>query len=249
MICVIIVGVLASAICRGLERLIGRKDRLLTAPITQIACRLGLRIIGLQLQVKGKPMRHGGAVVANHASWLDIMTLHGVQRVVFVSKAEVARWPVIGFLARLVGTVFIRRDRRDARHQSELFRKRVEHGEKLLFFPEGTSTDGMRVLPFKSTLFEAFFTKNLLEHAHIQPVSVVYEAPAAASEPRFYAWWGDMELGAHGLGVLGTSPQGRVTVVFHPPLAVSDFANRKELAIALEAQVRAGMPTDRQGAQ
>ena len=95
-------------------------------------------------------------VVANHASWLDIFALNAPQRIYFVSKDEVRDWPGIGWLARATGTVFIARKSREAGVQARLFETRMAAGHRLLFFPEGTSTDGRRVLPFKTTLFAAF---------------------------------------------------------------------------------------------
>jgi lyso-ornithine lipid O-acyltransferase len=97
-------------------------------------------------------MQHKGALVANHASWLDIFTLNACDRIYFVSKSEVAGWPGIGWLARATGTVFINRQGREAQMQKLLFEARLRAGHRLLFFPEGTSTDGQRVLDFKSTL-------------------------------------------------------------------------------------------------
>ena len=111
------------------------------------------------------------------------------------------------------------------------------HGHRLLFFPEGTSTDGMRVLPFKTTLFAAFLTDDLRHALHLQAVSVVYHAPAG-EDPRFYGWWGEMEFGPSLLQVLAQKPQGRVEVVYHQPLRVDDHPNRKTLAAHLETQVR-----------
>ena len=214
--------------------------RPITPFIVQFVCRNAFRILGMGFSTHGQPMKGPGAVVANHSSWLDIFTLNAAKRVYFVSKAEVAGWPGIGILARATGTVFIERDRRQARAQTELFAERLAAGHKLLFFPEGTSTDGLRVLPFKSTLFGAFFADPLRETLKIQPVSVIYHGPAG--EPaRFYGWWGDMDFGTHLLKTLAAPRQGRVEVVYHKPLAVAEFANRKALAATAEALVRAGL--------
>jgi len=130
-----------------------------------------------------------GAVVANHSSWLDIFALNASKRIYFVSKSEVAGWPGIGWLARATGTVFIARDRKEARGQIEVFRQRLSQGHKLLFFPEGTST---------------FFDDALRDGLSIQPVSVVYMAPKGL-DPRHYGWWGDMEFGTHLLATLERS--------------------------------------------
>lgn len=239
-------GVLATLVLRPLEARLHGLYRPWTQHITVWVCRSAFVILGIRHSIEGRPMTQTGAVVANHSSWLDIFTLNAAKRLYFVSKSEVAGWPGIGFLARLTGTVFINRDPREARAQQQVFRDRLLAGHKLLFFPEGTSTDGLRVLPFKSTLFEAFRTEALRDRLSLQPVSVIYTAPAGAQDARFYGWWGDMDLAPHLLQVLAQSPQGAVRVVYHEPVRVADFVDRKTLARALEARVRAGMPADRQ---
>ncbi|MEQ8341514.1 MAG: lysophospholipid acyltransferase family protein [Marinovum algicola] len=206
--------------------------------ITVVVCRGVLRLLGLATRLQGAPMRHHGAFVANHASWLDIFVLNAARDVYFVSKAEVAGWPGIGLLARATGTVFIARDRREARAQTELFRTRLMGRHHLLFFPEGTSTDSRRVLPFKPTLFAACFDPALRDALHVQPVTLVYHAPAG-TDPRFYGWWGEMGFGAHMLAMLVARRHGSAEVIFHPPLKVADFADRKALARTLEETVRA----------
>jgi 1-acyl-sn-glycerol-3-phosphate acyltransferase len=181
-----------------------------------------------------------GAIVANHSSWLDIFVLNACDRVYFVAKSEVAGWPGIGWLARATGTVFITRKGNEARAQQAEFEKRLRNGHRLLFFPEGTSSDGLRVLPFKSTLFAAFMTEPLAGTMHLQPVTVSYTAPPGA-EPTFYGWWGDMDFNPHFLTILSRWRQGSVDVVFHPPLPVADYGSRKALAADAEAAVRRGM--------
>jgi 1-acyl-sn-glycerol-3-phosphate acyltransferase len=208
--------------------------------ITQGVCRANLWLSGTAYRVMGRAMTGSGAVVANHASWFDIFTLNACQRVTFVSKAEVAGWAGIGWLARATGTLFIERDRRAAGAQARVFAERLRAGERLLFFPEGTSTDGRRVLPFKTTLFGAFFDDGLRGMLHVQPVSVIYHAPPGA-DARHYGWWGDMEFGPHLLSLLAHPGRGRAEVIFHPALAVADYPDRKALARACEDAVRAGV--------
>jgi 1-acyl-sn-glycerol-3-phosphate acyltransferase len=193
----------------------------------------------MKFRSRGELMRHRGAVVANHSSWLDIFALNARKRIYFVSKAEVAKWPGIGWLARATGTVFIERNPKKAQEQKDVFEGRLKAGHKLLFFPEGTSTDGLRVLPFKSTLFAAFFGPELRDFMHVQPVSVIFHAPKGHPD-RFYGWWGDMEFGPHLLKTLGARRQGSVEVIYHKPLKVSDFTSRKALAQVSENAVRAG---------
>jgi len=213
--------------------------RPVTPHITQFVCRNAFRILGITLCVEGTPMTARGAIVANHTSWLDIFTLNASKRIYFVSKSEVAGWPGIGWLARATGTVFIERNRAKAAEQTKVFEARLLAGHKLLFFPEGTSTDGEQVLPFKTTLFQSFFTQGLKGELSIQPVSVQYRSPVGYDH-RFYGWWGDMSFGTHLLATLAPAKQGQVTVRYHTPLAVADFENRKALALACEETIRAG---------
>jgi 1-acyl-sn-glycerol-3-phosphate acyltransferase len=232
-------GLALLLLLRLVERPLFGLQRPLTPAITQTVCRAALMILGIRLTVVGRPLDRPGAMVANHASWLDIFTLNAAARLYFVSKAEVAGWPGIGWLARATGTVFITRKGMDALAQKTLFVARLRAGHRLLFFPEGTSTDGLRVLPFKPTLFAAFFEPALRDAMHIQPVSVAYAAPPGA-DPRFYGWWGRMGFGAHLMRVLAQAPQGRVRVTFHAPLRVAEATDRKALAAAAETAVRAG---------
>lgn len=225
---------------RMVERPLAGQDRPVTPYITRFVCRTALFIFGIGYRVTGAPMPHKGAVVANHSSWLDVFALNACQSVYFVSKAEVARWPFIGWLARATGTVFIERDRRRARVQQAEFEQRIRAGHKLLFFPEGTSTDGRRVVPFKSTLFEAFYTHGLAHVMRIQPVSVIYHAPRG-EDPRFYGWWGAMVLAPHLLQILAARRRGRIEVIFHPPVSVDAFPSRKDLARRCEEDVRRGL--------
>ncbi|SMP09882.1 lysophospholipid acyltransferase family protein [Shimia sagamensis] len=227
-------------ILRLVEKPIFGLRRPWTPYITQFVCRTAFRLMGVRFVVQGTPIRDRGAVVANHSSWLDIFSLNAAQQVYFVSKAEVAKWPGIGWLAKATGTVFIRRDRREALAQKKIFEDRLLAGHQLLFFPEGTSSDSLRVLPFKTTLFEAFFDPRLKDYMLIQPVTVHYQAPKGA-EARFYGWWGDMEFGPHLLTTLAAPRQGRVEVVYHPPLKVAEFTNRKVLAKSAEDQIRASL--------
>lgn len=230
-------GLIILLLTRLFERPICGLRRPVTPYITQFVCRNAFRILGMRFEVTGTPMAGRGAVVANHTSWLDIFSLNAAKRIYFVSKSEVASWPGIGWLARATGTVFIERNPALARAQTEVFQDRMLAGHKLLFFPEGTSTDGLQVLPFKTTLFQSFFAPELRDEIQIQPVAVIYHAPVGMDH-RFYGWWGSMEFGAHLLATLAPAHSGSVEVVYCPPLKVTDFDNRKSLAAACEAAVR-----------
>jgi 1-acyl-sn-glycerol-3-phosphate acyltransferase len=244
LVAILLTGVVAMMLLRLVERPLHGMHRPWTPFITQVVCRLAFFVLGMRHEAVGERMTARGAVVANHSSWLDIFSLNARKRVYFVSKAEVAGWPGIGFLAKITGTVFIARDPREAKAQQEVFEERLLAGHKLLFFPEGTSTDGFRVLPFKSTLFQAFFNETLRHEMHIQPVTVIYTAPEG-EDPRFYGWWGDMDFGSHALKLLAARRNGSVKVVYHVPVKVEDFATRKALAAHVEQVVRGGMPEAR----
>ncbi|WP_264213638.1 lysophospholipid acyltransferase family protein [Leisingera thetidis] len=232
-------GLLVLLSLRLVEKPMCGVQRPVTPFITQFVCRNAFRILGIRYRVRGTLMRRHGPVVANHSSWLDIFALNARKRIYFVSKAEVAAWPGIGWLARATGTVFIERNPKKAREQAALFEQRLLAGHKLLFFPEGTSTDGLRVLPFKTTLFAALFTDGLREQLHVQPVSVVYHAPEGAPA-RLYGWWGDMDFGPHLLKILSIRRQGSVELIYHQPLKAADFPDRKALAARAEQAVRTG---------
>ena len=239
---VVLVGLVILLAIRLIERPLYGQGRPVTPHITQSVCKIAFWIMGLRRAVIGTPMRHRGAVVANHTSWLDIFSLNAAQRIYFVSKSEVASWPGIGWLAKATGTLFIERNPKHARKQTEVFQQRLLDNHRLLFFPEATSTDGLQVLPFKTTLFQSFFAPELRDVIWVQPVTVLYNAPDG-TDPRFYGWWGDMSFGGHLLRTLASLRQGQVTTIYHTPLAVADFENRKALAQACEAQVRAAHPS------
>lgn len=224
-------------VLRVIERPIFGAARPMTPHITQFVCRSAFRIMGIGLRIDGRPMSQPGAVVANHASWLDIFALNAAQRVYFVSKSEVAGWVGIGWLARATGTVFIARKSTEAKIQQGQLEARLRAGHRLLFFPEGTSTDTRRVLPFKPTLFAAFYTRGMEHAMHIQPATVLYVAPKAA-DVRFYGWWGDMEFATHLKAVLAAPNQGSVRVILHEPVPAERFSDRKALSAYCENVIR-----------
>jgi lyso-ornithine lipid O-acyltransferase len=202
--------------------------------------RVALPLTGLAFVQVGRPMAHPGALVANHASWLDIVVLMRAMRVFFVSKAEVRDWPAIGAIGRAIGTVFIERRPAEAWRQRDVLFHRLIRGDRMVIFPEGTSTDGLRVLRFKSTLFEVFFAPELAGRVWVQPVSIVYHAPPGLPAG-FYGWFGDMDFVPSARDVLALSRGGRVEVVFHEPLRVAAHSGRKALAAQAESAVRRGL--------
>jgi lyso-ornithine lipid O-acyltransferase len=192
------------------------------------------RIFGFTIRVHGTPPTTGPAlVVANHGGYLDIIILGSVLPACFVAKAEVAGWPGFGWLSRLAQTVFIDRSRGATSRESNAVRNRLEGGEMLILFPEGTSNDGNRVLPFKSSFFAVAERPIADAVVPVHPVSVAYTKldgqPLQRAFRPFYAWYGDMTLFDHLFAVLGLG-NPTIDVIFHPPVRVSDFRDRKALA-------------------
>lgn len=133
-------GLGVMLLARLLEAPLCRDRRPLTPWITVAVCRIVLRCLGIDWQVAGRPLPEAGLLVANHVSWLDIFALNAVRPMYFVAKNEVAGWPGIGWLARATGTVFISRDRAVASAQAARLGARLRAGDRLMLFPEGTSS-------------------------------------------------------------------------------------------------------------
>jgi 1-acyl-sn-glycerol-3-phosphate acyltransferase len=208
------------------------------------------RLLGIRITVLGKPAPGGVLLTANHSGWIDIPVLSAVAPVSFVSKQEVNVWPFFGTLARLQRTVFIRRERAKALEDRDNIRRRLNDGDALVIFPEGTSGDGNKVLPFKSALLSAAElalgegADGAARHAPVQPVSISYVAlhglPMGRENRPMFAWYGDMDLVAHLWEALGAGPID-VVVELHPPLTIDQAGGRKELAAAAETAVRGGL--------
>jgi 1-acyl-sn-glycerol-3-phosphate acyltransferase len=209
------------------------------------------RLFDIRITVIGTPIQDRGVLmVANHTSYLDILVLGGTVECSFVAKSEVADWPFFGTFAKLQRTVFVERERRSKTGQSlDLIRERLLAGDALILFPEGTSNDGNRVLPFKSALMGAAESElgtdaqGRVLHVPVQPVSVSYVGlhgiPMGREFRPFFAWYGDMELVPH-LWESLTTGSVDVVVEFHPPMTVDQVGGRKALAARAEAMVRAG---------
>lgn len=211
------------------------------------------RLLGLRVRVLGRPAgRPGGRAVvyvSNHTSWLDIPVLGGVLEACFVAKAEVGRWPVVSTVAWLGRTVFVSRRARTTGRERDDMRARLNRGDNLILFPEGTSSDGCRVLPFRSAFFSAAEGER---PPLVQPVTVVYDRLAGLPVGRVgrpvFSWYGDMELGGH-FWRFARWRGTRVTVVLHEPLDPARVASRKALAqLAWEriAEASAALRQDRE---
>ena len=207
--------------------------------------RVVARILGLDVRVVGARAAGSSVLyVVNHSSWLDIVVLSTVLPGRFVAKKEVAGWPVVGILAKLQRSVFVARERRDAgRHRDELVRC-LEAGDSLILFPEGTSSDGNGVLPFKSALFAVAEKAVAGAPLRVQPVSLAYTRlngmPLGRHLRPFFTWYGDMALGAHLWRAVGMGPVTAV-VQLHETVSIAGFASRKALAAHCQGVVAYGL--------
>jgi 1-acyl-sn-glycerol-3-phosphate acyltransferase len=206
--------------------------------------RLAARIIGLRVRCIGQPSAAPSTLfVSNHVSYFDIIALGSIVPACFVAKADVARWPIFGFLAQVCRTLFIDRQASDPRGQIDTIRRRLDTAESLVVFPEGTSSDGSRVLPFKSTLFAAVEREPVV----VQPISIRYTRlngiPIGRAYRPFYAWFGDMDLAPHLWSALSLGA-AEVVIRFHEPTKASDFPNRKALAEHCHRRITQGVGTE-----
>ena len=195
---------------------------------------------GLTICCYGKPANVH--LVSNHVTYLDIPVLGSLQDVRFVSKSEVASWPVIGYFARLANTIFIERTNRHLKSYITHLTYEYSSSANICIFPEGTSTDGKSIRPFKSSLFQAAINAAKNQNIFIQPVTLNYmnTSNLYGEREEVFSWVGNDPLLPHLWRVL-KNKSGNVDVIYHKPLRVADFENRKSLIAANEEAVSSGI--------
>lgn len=200
-------------------------------------------LIGLRVLVKGLPLQASRTVyVSNHVSHFDIPVLGSVLKGSFVAKEDMARWPIAGFMARLQQTVFISRDPRAGKAVTERIAEQLRSGRSLILFPEGTTSDGSDVLPFKSTIFGILFAGDAeISASAVQPVVIrvlnVDGTPVRSQVERDgYAFYGDMQAGAHAWAFL-RSKGAMIELRFLDAITASSGLDRKALAGRAHAEV------------
>src|SRR5919197_4532299 len=201
------------------------------------------RLLGIRLHVEGEVVRDAPVLlIANHSSWLDIPVLAALAPLSFVAKKEVGDWPLISALARLQRTVFIDRRRRIAvgAARDEIV-ERLKAGDAVVLFAEGTSSDGNRVLPFKTSLFAAAESDSSELTAHVQTLAVAYTrlhgVPLGRADRSVVGWYGDMEMVSHAWQLLKAGPLD-VSIRVGQPVPFASFLHRKALARYSESEVR-----------
>lgn len=189
-------------------------------------------VLGIKIETQGIVPVTPFFLVANHLSYLDIIVFAAQLDCVFVAKSEVANWPVIGLLCRSMNTIFIERKRpRDILRVNALLEKQLQAGHSIMLFPEGTTTDGSQLLPFKSALLEPV----VKARQAVSYASISYQVPAhELSAAQSVCWWGEMDFLPHLFGFFQL-PGCRATVRFGDEAIVE--SDRKVLAKKLHAAV------------
>ncbi|MFC4259515.1 lysophospholipid acyltransferase family protein [Marinobacter lacisalsi] len=215
-----------------------RYDRTRLAQLCFVCC---YRCLGLRIRQTGPTPRSPALLVSNHISWSDIPVLGGLTQTRFLSKAEVARWPLVGWLARQAGTLFIRRGGGEAAQRRNDIRETLEAGQSVLIFPEGTTSAGLTVLPFFPRLIGAATAAG----APIVPVSIAY---VREDDPCHVApFIGDDEFTHHLIRMLA-APAPEVRVTWHQPVAPLPGESARDLSNRVREVIVEGLRRSHQEA-
>ncbi len=211
--------------------LLGRRAVYLQELIRRHWCHTICHILNIQVETVGNPSPETRLWVANHISWLDIIILGARHPLLFIAKAEVADWPVMGYLARRLGTLFVRRgDTEQTSSIAEQMAWQLRQGRQIMLFPEGTTTDGGRVLRFHSKLLHPA----QLTHVQVQAIGLEYQ-----SEAREYApFIGEEDFFPHLLRILKLE---RIPLRVHYCQPLPSGLHRDVLAQTMRKQVLAAL--------
>ncbi|MFK7792852.1 MAG: lysophospholipid acyltransferase family protein [Devosiaceae bacterium] len=225
--------------------------------LKQVATRLpiafhwvALRCMGVRIHQEGANLAKGPVVLAgNHVSWLDIVMIGASGRFRFISKDDVADWPVFGTLARLQNTLFVSRTRKtDTGKMTDDMRQALADGDRLVLFAEGTTSDGGQVLPFRPALLGALVgnAKDIM----VQPFTIAYVRrdglPISRGQRATLGWYGDLDLLPSLLDIIHGGPLD-VSFILGEPKNVSELGGRKPAALHLETEVRKTLATKLRG--
>ena len=193
-----------------------------------------LRIFGIKIKTFGKVSINSPILlISNHASYLDIIILGSLFKTSFIAKKEILKWPLLGILAKLQNTIFIDRRVSSLKNQENQIIKHLNEKKNLVIFPEGTSSDGNRVLPFKSSLFN-IFEKNLNSKILVQTITIVYKKingiPMNRIERKNITWHSNMDLIPNIFNVL-KKLSIEVEVIFNDEFLPSKEYDRKKIAL------------------
>lgn len=200
---------------------------------------------GITVTIKGKkPSKEANFYISNHVSYLDIPLLATIVDGIFVAKADVSKWPIIGMLAKLGRTQFVSRKAIDTLKERNEISKRLKSGEKIFLFPEGSSSNGQELLDFKPGLLSTALLPSTNNQMVIQPLSIIYGPGQDQDHRDQYAWYGDMDLTPHVWNLLKAKNKQEVVIIFHPQTWPSSFQDRKILAQWAHSQIKSGLEAE-----
>ena len=199
-------------------------------------------VFGIKVIVEGEPLKaHNVVYAGNHISYLDIEVVGSLINGCFIAKEDIESWPILGAMGKLQRTIFISRNPKNAPIEIKQMEDRLKEGLPLIIFPEGTSSIGKEVLPFKSSAFEIFLKQNI----YIQPftvslMSVDEKTQLTDADRDLYAWYGDMDFEPH-FWLFSKLKGATIKVSFQKPITTNCYKNRKELCTDVYNAVREGL--------
>ncbi len=214
--------------------------------IPRLFNRLTLLIFRIKVDIQGEQISKKNVIfVGNHLSYIDIPVLGSYLPATFIAKADVRKWPVFGTLASISRTIYIERNRGTALKCIKDIEKSIQEKRSLILFPEGTSTQGIKVLPFKSSIFELFLHESLKKNLILQPFTLTINSADKKEiiQPKdndLYAWHSDMTLPTH-LWQLALSRGANILLTLHPSLEANNFTDRKKFAAICHETVDRGL--------
>lgn len=244
---VLVVLVPSTLVMMGIQVLALRFGWGIAHDLPMLFHRLACRLLRVRITVQGQPARGRPLlIVSNHVSWIDITAIATVMPLSFIAKSEVAGWPVFGTFARLQRTVFIDRTRRKgAAHANRLVAERLADGDAMVLFAEGTTSDGNRVLPFRSAVIaaarDAIAEAGHTGHVLVQPLTVAYPQrgglPLSRRDRPAIAWYGDMDLLPHLAAIMAGPPLDAV-LSWGEPVAFDTGTDRKAVTRQLQSEIQ-----------
>ena len=225
-------GTIVLIILKFFFQLFSRK---ISNKFVQIFHKYLLWLINIKVKVIGKPLKKNRGVlyVSNHISYIDIPLLGSLIPGKFIAKSEIADWPFIGLLSKIGNTIFVKRSLSYLKRNKTLIKDEIKNGENILLFPEGTTSDGVRVLDFKSSMFFSLEEENLT----IQPLVIKYKTvnglPINRHLKPMIAWYGDMGFKDHFKNTVKFFSIS-VTIIFLKPIKSKNFLNRKDMTFRLQ---------------
>ncbi len=224
----------------ALDYLFGQ--RIVVLLIKKFWSRAVMKTIGIEWELVGLKSK-ANVFVSNHISWIDILAINSILDVIFIAKKEVRSWPGLGILAVLGQTIFIERKSLNALSHKRAVEECLKKGQSIFFFPEGTSTDGLIIKQFKSSLFEVCYGEIFKEKilASVQPLTIIYKSPIQ-NDPGFYSFWREEDTIFENIKkIIKKIRHGRVRLVFHKPIEFNTCSDRKHLSYACYKAVKNGL--------